>query len=188
MVQRKQKKETGVTLIALVITIIILLILAGITINALTGDNGLFGRAKEAKEQTRLGQIDDYVKMWKLDIFTRADDPALDISLSREQIVDDLILKGLINSSDRAKCLAGPDYEYYKQDMWDINFNINIGETNQYADIEIGDYITGYTPVSRDFNSISNRKWSKHNTTDICNRSHNVESAGYNRGYNNNSK
>ena len=41
-------KNRGVTLIALVITIIILLILAGITINALTGENGLFGRAKEA--------------------------------------------------------------------------------------------------------------------------------------------
>ena len=42
----------GITLIALVITIIVLLILAGVTIAALSGDNGILKRATEAKEQT----------------------------------------------------------------------------------------------------------------------------------------
>ena len=37
----QQKKEKGITLIALVITIIVLLILAGVTVATLTGDNGL---------------------------------------------------------------------------------------------------------------------------------------------------
>ena len=49
----KTKKNTrGITLIALVITIIVLLILAGVTIAALSGDNGILKRATEAKEQT----------------------------------------------------------------------------------------------------------------------------------------
>ena len=47
-----EKKNKGITLVALVITIIILLILAGITISSLT-NTGLFGRAKEAKEKTQ---------------------------------------------------------------------------------------------------------------------------------------
>ena len=42
-------REKGITLIALVITIIILLILAGVSIATLTGENGLFARAKQAK-------------------------------------------------------------------------------------------------------------------------------------------
>lgn len=42
----------GITLIALVITIIVLLILAGVTIATLTGDNGIIGKAGEAKEST----------------------------------------------------------------------------------------------------------------------------------------
>lgn len=42
------KKENAITLIALVITIIILLILAGVTINILIGENGLFNTAKNA--------------------------------------------------------------------------------------------------------------------------------------------
>ena len=35
------KKQTGITLIALVITIIVLLILAGVSIALLTGNNGI---------------------------------------------------------------------------------------------------------------------------------------------------
>ena len=45
-------KNKGITLIALIITIVILLILAGITIGTLTGENGLFTRAQQAKDKT----------------------------------------------------------------------------------------------------------------------------------------
>lgn len=45
----KVKNVKGITLIALVITIIVLLILAGVTIATLTGDNGILGKANEAK-------------------------------------------------------------------------------------------------------------------------------------------
>lgn len=48
----KQKREKGITLIALVITIIILLILAGISIATLTGENGILSKAGTAKEET----------------------------------------------------------------------------------------------------------------------------------------
>lgn len=47
----KFKSTKGITLISLVITIIILIILAGITINLSLGENGLFGRAKEARDK-----------------------------------------------------------------------------------------------------------------------------------------
>ena len=51
-IKMKIKSNKGITLIALVITIIVLLILAGVTIAALSGDNGILKRATEAKEQT----------------------------------------------------------------------------------------------------------------------------------------
>lgn len=38
-INKYRKKNSGITLIALVVTIVILLILAGISIGALTGDN-----------------------------------------------------------------------------------------------------------------------------------------------------
>ena len=56
----KTKKNTrGITLIALVITIIVLLILAGVTIAALSGDNGILTRAKEAKKKTEQAQKEE---------------------------------------------------------------------------------------------------------------------------------
>lgn len=51
---KQTKKNRGITLIALVITIIVLLILAGITIATLTGENGILGKANEAKERTEI--------------------------------------------------------------------------------------------------------------------------------------
>ena len=50
---KKSKKEEGITLIALVITVIILLILAGVTIAAISGDNGILQNAARAKEETK---------------------------------------------------------------------------------------------------------------------------------------
>ena len=53
----KEKRNTnGITLIALVITIIVLLILAAVTINALSGDNGILRRATEASKQNTIAQ------------------------------------------------------------------------------------------------------------------------------------
>ena len=49
---RKNLKEGGVTLVALVITIIVLLILAGVALATLTGDSGILNNAESAKEQT----------------------------------------------------------------------------------------------------------------------------------------
>ena len=44
------KKEKGITLIALVVTIMVLIILATVSINAVLGQNGIIGKAKQAKE------------------------------------------------------------------------------------------------------------------------------------------
>lgn len=57
--QRKMERKRhikGITLIALIITIIVLLILAGVTIGAITGQNGTINQANAAKEQTEIAQ------------------------------------------------------------------------------------------------------------------------------------
>ena len=58
-IKQNTKSNKGITLIALVITIIVLLILAGVTIAALSGDNGILTRTKEAKEKTEQAQKED---------------------------------------------------------------------------------------------------------------------------------
>ena len=54
--EEKRKQERGITLIALITTIIVLLILAGISIGAITGSNGIIGQAQSAKEETEISQ------------------------------------------------------------------------------------------------------------------------------------
>ena len=56
---KTKRNARGITLIALVITIIVLLILAGVTIAALSGDNGILKRAAEAKEKTNQANKDE---------------------------------------------------------------------------------------------------------------------------------
>ena len=57
------KKQTGITLIALVITIIVLLILAGVSIAMLTGNNGILTQANQAKENTKVATAKEKVQI-----------------------------------------------------------------------------------------------------------------------------
>ena len=59
------KTKDGMTLITLAVTIVIMLILAGTTINALNGNNGIVARSKEANEEGKAKEylnflLDDY--------------------------------------------------------------------------------------------------------------------------------
>ncbi|MCI9087746.1 MAG: type II secretion system protein [Clostridia bacterium] len=49
---KNEKRESGITLIALIVTVIILLILAGVTLFYVLGDNGIIKVAQDAKKQT----------------------------------------------------------------------------------------------------------------------------------------
>ena len=51
--RKKNKKEKGITLIALVVTIVVLLILATVSIQMLGGENGIIKQAIESKDKTK---------------------------------------------------------------------------------------------------------------------------------------
>lgn len=62
-INKTNKKQKGITLIALVITIVILLILAGISINMLSGKDGILNRAKDAREKNDIATDIETIKM-----------------------------------------------------------------------------------------------------------------------------
>ena len=81
MTRKASKLEKGITLIALIVTIIILLILAGVTISIVTGNQGIFGKAKiaenayknaENEEQEGLAGIDEEISKY-MDPFVNTD-------------------------------------------------------------------------------------------------------------------
>lgn len=59
LLKNKKDETKGITLIALVITIVIIIILAGISIGALSGDNGLVNNAIRAKEENRGATVEE---------------------------------------------------------------------------------------------------------------------------------
>ena len=57
-----KKYSKGITIVSLVMTVILLLILAGISLQAFTG-SGLFGQAIKTKEQTKLAELEEQMKL-----------------------------------------------------------------------------------------------------------------------------
>ena len=57
------KKSKGITLIALVVTIVVLLILAAVSINTLTGENGILTQAQNSKEETEQAKCEELVNV-----------------------------------------------------------------------------------------------------------------------------
>ena len=60
---KKTRRENGITLIALVVTIMVLIILATVSINAVLGQNGIIGKAKQAKEMYSNSIVKDNEEM-----------------------------------------------------------------------------------------------------------------------------
>ena len=57
------KQKNGITLIALVITVIVLLILAGISIIAISGENGVLTKSIQAKETHKVAELEEKLKL-----------------------------------------------------------------------------------------------------------------------------
>ena len=79
------KSTKGITLVALVITIIILLILAGITIMALTGGNGLIEKVTKAKLKYNISEAKEKLELAIMDL--RADVEGKGEQLTKEKLL-----------------------------------------------------------------------------------------------------
>jgi len=59
-------KQKGITLVSLVLTIIVLIILAGVSISAILGEDGIVTLAKRTKENVQLSQIEEQTELNEL--------------------------------------------------------------------------------------------------------------------------
>ena len=67
---KRLKKQAGITLIALIITIIVLLILAGVSISMVVGENGVLNRAQDASKKTKYASEKEAIEFIVSDIKT----------------------------------------------------------------------------------------------------------------------
>ena len=122
------RKNAGITLITLVITILIIIILAGITINAALGDNGLINQAQLAKdsvEGTIVGEsskmnslLQEYTNMMAEDAGGGVQEPEEDTTPPIVTIIEGEITENSIaisvNANDPESGIASENaYVYY---------------------------------------------------------------------------
>lgn len=95
------KNRKGITLIALIVTIIVLLILAGISIGAITGNNGIINQAKNAKNDTEYSQWEEQIDVAIVDAENKHREPTMD------DVIAELINKKVINDESQVDKTTG---------------------------------------------------------------------------------
>ena len=118
---KKQRKNRGITLIALVITIIVLLILAGVSIAMLTGENGIITQAQNAKNKTEEASEKEGIEL-AVTTSKLKNSPTLEI------------LKGNLETAIREQ--FGSNKDFTVNDNGDGNFLISMNDTDRKYYVE----------------------------------------------------
>ena len=103
--------KRGITLIALVITIVVLIILATVAINLSLGENGIFKRAKQAKEQYSNAQSHENDQVNELDnkINGLVNSNTKQKGLKKRYVIGDLVTLGEGINEERFYAIENSD-------------------------------------------------------------------------------
>ena len=127
-----KKRNSGITLIALVITIIVLLILAGVSIAMLTGDNGILTQAKEAKEANIAGTEKEQIKLAMQSLKMKKQADNVSTTVAADELQNQLIADGAKNVTVEAGENGSLVVKYAdSKNQYTVNQNGEIGENGQ---------------------------------------------------------
>ena len=151
-IKRQDRKNKGITLIALVVTIVVLLILAAVSISMLGGENGIITQAIEAKDKNEIAEEKEKVQLAAAAAKTKNNlGEILESNLSSE-------LDNNIGSGEYSLSKSGDKYTVTYTDSqrsYEIDANGNVtelGEANIIASIRIeGEKVTTPPLPSSDF-------------------------------------
>ena len=135
--KQKLKNEKGITLVALVITIIVLLILAGVTLSMVMGDSGIFGKANNAKEQTKLSNAEEIIKLAVLENKVKSVSGDAD-ALTNEALKTEIAKK----LTEQGYTVNGGTVTYYGDKTIDIESYLDKEKTTTYTAYNVGDQVT----------------------------------------------
>ena len=151
---KEVQREKGITLIALVITIIVLLILAGVTISALSGQNGILRNAGKAKEETEKAQV---IEQAQIDILGKQADNSngeLERNDIKEvldkyfkEVPDDFTSDTVLDTKEEYGNYKIPLSEIYDGEIKEPTLKAGDMSEEQKKEL-IGKYVTNYEPAS----------------------------------------
>ena len=111
----QKENQSGITLVALVVSIIVMLVLAGVSLNATVGENGIVTRAQEAAEMSKkssiIEAIQTHLMRYNIDLLSgdkkTAAKTAID-NLIRDEVVDNCMAADGSFTTDTTKLTAIP--------------------------------------------------------------------------------
>ncbi len=141
------RKNNGITLITLVITIVVLIILAGISINLVLGENGLFTKAKDAAKNMEIASLKEKISTELLTLQT--ENIENNFALEKGDVERILRKYGTVIKSEDGNITGlqptGKDYEIPFEEIWQGEMTNSYNEKKHVNAPKIAG--TGLTPV-----------------------------------------
>ena len=128
--------KKGITLIALVVTVVVLIILAGVSINAVLGDNGIIKKANQAASVTKEAEVKEAINRTILEFYLTDDYETLEDFLKAK--VTEGKIDSVTKNADGTLTVKKGEYSVTVENKTNSSGGSSGGET-QTPEITIGE-------------------------------------------------
>lgn len=108
-IRKKSRESKGITIVALIITVIVLLILAGITINSATSDDGIIKEAKQAMLEDRARSVEEAKNLWLINKREENKKSEESRNQSLNELLDELISEKVLKKSEKDEIIGNAE-------------------------------------------------------------------------------
>ena len=133
----KLKNKKGITLIALVVTVVVLIILAGVSINAVLGDNGIIKKANQAASVTKEAEVKEAINRTILEFYLTNDYATLEDFLKAK--AEDGSIDSVTKNADGTLTVKKGNYSVTVENKTNSSGGNSSGGETQTPEITIGE-------------------------------------------------
>ena len=129
--------KKGITLIALVVTVVVLIILAGVSINAVLGDNGIIKKANQAASVTKEAEVKEAINRTILEFYLTNDYETLEDFLKVK--AKDGSIDSVTKNADGTLTVKKGEYSVTVENKTNYSGGSSSGGETQTPEITIGE-------------------------------------------------
>ena len=129
--------KKGITLIALVVTVVVLIILAGVSINAVLGDNGIIKKANQAASVTKEAEVKEAINRTILEFYLTNDYKTLEDFLKAK--VTEGKIDSVTKNADGTLTVKKGEYSVTVENKTNSSGGSSSGGETQTPEITIGE-------------------------------------------------
>ena len=129
--------KKGITLIALVVTVVVLIILAGVSINAVLGDNGIIKKANQAASVTKEAEVKEAINRTILEFYLTNDYETLEDFLKAK--VTEGKIDSVTKNADGTLTVKKGEYSVTVENKTNSSGGSSSGGETQTPEITVGE-------------------------------------------------